>query len=214
LLAVDLKRATPEVARALVLKAEDLDELVRRVRSEHGPLELVIVSDSERFELYSTDASHVAVFRFVLRELLQRANGSKDLGELPTIEATGAKVAEYLLRRAACFGSASGLEVLGKLNLAVARSKNAGALGPELAALFASAVESGWRVYCETSVSDRTKSRAERDVAVLEAERIVEEALVTWKTSRERALALRAPAVLDTSYYRRYRGIPGPRSAA
>jgi glutamyl-tRNA reductase len=212
LLAVDLKRAVPEVARAFALKTEELDELVRRARSEHGPIELVVVSDSERFELYSTDASHASVFRFVLRELLSRAKGSKELGELPTIEATGAKVAEHLLRRAACFDSSSGLEVLGKLNLAVARSKDAGALGAELSALFASAVEAGWRVYCETCVSDPTKSRPERDVAALEADRIVHEALVAWKTSRERASARRRPALLDTSYYRRYQGPSDPTS--
>jgi hypothetical protein len=79
--------------------------------------------------------------------------------------------------------------------------------------VFAGAVESGWRVYCETAVSDPTKSRAERDVAAFEAERIVHEALVTWKASRERAHVRRAPAVLDTSYYRRYRGPSGPKSS-
>ena len=196
LLAVDLKRAVPALRKALVPTAEELDALVRRVRGEHGSIELVIVSDPERFELYSTNGSHVAVFRSVLRELLERAGGSKELGVLPTLEVTGARVTEHLLRFADGFGSSSGLEILGKLNLAVARSKNAGTLGPELSALFATAVECGWRVYCETSVSDPTKSRPERDVAVLEAERIVHEALVAWKTSRERAELRRAPARL------------------
>jgi len=159
LLAVDLKRAGPDLRRALVLETRALDDLLGRVRSEHGSVELVIVSDTERFELYSTDANHVTVFRFVLRELLQRAGSSKELGDLPTISATGVAVAEHLFRFAAGFGTVPGLDLLGKLNLAIARSRDAGTLGAELSALFAGAVECGWRVYCETAVSDPTKSR-------------------------------------------------------
>jgi glutamyl-tRNA reductase len=211
LLAVDLKRASPDLRKALVLQTEAIDDLLRRVRSEHGSVELVIVSDAERFELYSTDANHATVFRFVLRELLQRAGSTKELGDLPAISATGAAVAEHLFRFAAGFGTLPGLDLLGKLNLVLARSRDAGTLGGELSALFAAALESGWRVYCETAVSDPTKSRPERDVAALEAERIVHEALVAWKASRERALS-RPTFVLDTSYYRRYRGSKGPSS--
>jgi glutamyl-tRNA reductase len=202
LLAIDLRSAIPAARKALALGATELEELVRRARSEHEGTELVIVASSERLELYSNDASHATAFRVVLRELIRRAGGQEQLGSLPTTEARGASVARHLLRLAAGMGGSSGLEILSELNLAVARSRRARTLGAETSPLFASALVAGWRAYCETSVSDRTRSDAERDIALLEAERIVEEALVAWKAERMTCVQARRPAMFDT-YYRR-----------
>jgi glutamyl-tRNA reductase len=202
LLAIDLRRAIPAARKALALGATELEELVRHARSEHEGIELVVVSTAERLELYSTDASQATAFRVVLRELIRRAGGQDELRSLPTIEASGASVAQHLLRLAAGIEGSSGLAILAELNLAVARSRRAGTLGSESSPLFASAVEAGWRAYCETSVGDPTRSNAEREVALLEAERIVEAALVAWKADRASAARARRPAMFDT-YYRR-----------
>jgi glutamyl-tRNA reductase len=119
---------------------------------------------------------------------------------LPTIEATGATAAQHLLRLAAGIGGKSALEILVELNVAVARSRAAGTLASDLSSLFASAVQAGWRAYCETSVGDPTKSQAEREIAILEAERIIEEELVVWKAKGESQRAVE----LEPSFYRRY----------
>jgi len=200
LLAIDLSKTVPAVREALVLNASEVRELLRRACVVEERVELVIVSDANRFELYSTEAGHAAAFRCVLRELVSRAGGAETFGALPTIEATGAAAAQHLLRLAAGIGGKSGLEILVELNVAVARSRAAGTLGSELSRLFTSAVQAGWRAYCETSVGDPTKSQAERDVSILEAERIIEEELVVWKAKRQSE----RPAALEPSFYRRY----------
>jgi glutamyl-tRNA reductase len=200
LLAIDLRKTVPAVRQALVLNAAEVRELLRRASAEHEGVELVIVSCAQRFELYSTEAGHAAAFRCVLRELVSRAGGAEKLGALPTIEATGVTAAQHLLGHAAGIGGHSGLEILVELNVAVARSRAAGTLGSELSLLFASAVQAGWRAYCETSVGDPSKSQPEREIAILEAERIIEEELVVWKAKRES----QRPAAPEPSFYRRY----------
>jgi glutamyl-tRNA reductase len=188
LLAIDLRKAAPALREALQLKPAELDELIQRVRTFEGRLDLVIVSDSTRIELYSTEPNHTKAFRAVLRELIARVGGRDVLGELPTIEASGSAAAEHLLRLAVGIDGSSGLDNLGALNLAVARSRRAGTLGRESSALFANAVEAGWRAYCETAVSETTRSQPEREVATLEAERIANEALVAWKAASQDAV--------------------------
>jgi glutamyl-tRNA reductase len=188
LLAIDLRKAAPALRDALQLTPAELDELVQRVRTFEGRLDLVIVSDRTRIELYSTEPNHKKAFRAVLRELIARIGGREELGDLPTLEASGSAAAEHLLRLAVGIDGPSGLENLGTLNLAVARSRRAGTLGRESSALFDNAVEAGWRAYCETAVSDTTRSQPEREIASLEAERIADEALVAWKTASQNAV--------------------------
>jgi glutamyl-tRNA reductase len=200
LLAIDLSKTVPAVREALVLNASEVRELLRRASAGHERTELVIVSGAQRFELYSTEAGHATAFRCVLRELVSRAGGAEKLGALPTIEAIGVAAAQHLLRHASGIGGNSGLEILVELNVAVARSRAAGTLGSELSSLFASAVQAGWRAYCETSVGDPTKSQAEREISILEAERIIEEELLVWKAKSQS----QRPLALEQSFYRRY----------
>ncbi len=189
LLAIDLRKATPALREALMLTPSELDELVARVRSFEGRIDLVIVSDQSRIELYSTEPNHTKAFRAVLRELIGRVGGRDALGDLPTIEASGSAAAEHLLRLAVGIdGGSSGLANLGALNLAVARARRNGTLSRESELLFTKAAEAGWRAYCETAVSDATRSQGEREVATLEAERIADEALVTWKTASQNSV--------------------------
>lgn len=185
LLAIDLRKAAPAVREALQMTPAEVDELVARVRSFEGRLDLVVVSDRARIELYSTEPNHTKAFRAVLRELIARVGGRDALADLPTIEASGSAAAEHLMRLAVGIDGSSGLENLGALNLALARSRRAGTLGRESSALFTSAVEAGWRAYCETAVSETARSQSEREVATLEAERIANESLVAWKASSQ-----------------------------
>lgn len=200
MLAIDLRNAHPAAREALRLSHAELDDLLRNACSGGKQFELVVVSEADRFEIYSSEESHSAAFRAVLFELVVRAGGRETLRSLPTLEASGDAVARHLLSRAAGVGGSSVFEMLRELNVAVTRSRAAGTLGAELTALFASAIEAAWRVYTETSVGDSTKSTIERELDVLEAERIVEEELVAWKA--QHGIAKSAPPVaLDVSYY-------------
>jgi len=200
MLSIDLREAAPAVRDALRLSHAELDELVHHACSSRRTFELVIVSHPDRVELYSTDAGHVAAFRAVLFELVVRAGGRESLRALPAVETTGLLVARHLLRDAAGIEGHSVFAMLRELNAAVTRARGAGTLGPELSALFGSAIEAGWRAYTETALGDSTKSQAERELDSFEAERIAEEELVAWKAEHGVAKSAPPPA-LDVSYY-------------
>jgi glutamyl-tRNA reductase len=93
--------------------------------------------------------------------------------------------------------------MLGALNDAVVRARRAGTLGSELAALFECAENAGWRIQSETTLGDRQTSTAERELDRFEAERIIDEELVTWQASRASQGSLQSIRVksLDPSYY-------------
>jgi hypothetical protein len=200
MLAIDLREADPAARRALALTHSDLDALMNDARSTGKRFELSLVAHTDCLELYSTEADHVAAFRAVLFELVVRAGGRERLRLLPATEVTGALVTQRLLRQAAGLEGRTVFEMLRELNASVTRARAAGTLGPELSALFGSAIETGWRTYTETALGDATKSEAEREVDVPEAERIVEEELVAWKAER-RVVSSAPPPALDVSYY-------------
>ena len=220
LLTIDLRNTAPAVREALQLSHAELDELVRNACSTGKQFDLALVSYPDCFEIYSTDASHAAAYRAVLFELVVRAGGRENLRALPTVEVTGPAVARRLVRRAAGLEAPSVFEVLRELNVAVTRGRAAGTFGPELSALFGAAIEAGFRVYTDTALGDSTKSQAERELDMLEAERIVEEELVAWKAQHGVAKSAPPPA-LDVSYYSsaepgsaiRLKGLAGLRSA-
>ena len=97
----------------------------------------------------------------------------------------------------------SGVRMLGAVKHAVVRARASGTLGSELAALFDCATNAGWRIQSETTLGDGQSSRAERDVDWFEAERIIEEELVTWQAARASQGSVQSiPASrLDPSYY-------------
>jgi glutamyl-tRNA reductase len=197
LLGVDLQNASPSARKALSLNREELEALVLEVR-QASALELVIVSSSERFEVYTTEESAPSVFRHVLRELVSRAGGRAALAPVPSIDARGIAVARHLFELAT--GSAGSSIDVGDLTLAVARSRAADALGPELESLFLRAIEAGVRVYRETALGDVTTSQAALDVARFEVERIREEEIVSWMATKSAATSL-PPAPIDSTYY-------------
>jgi glutamyl-tRNA reductase len=200
MLAIDLRDAEPEVRTALCLNHAELEALMRDTCFTGKQLDLAIVSQPDRFEIYSTEATHRAAFRAVLFELVVRAGGRGNVRALPTTEMTGAMVARHLLRRAAGIEGRPVFEMLRELNVSSASSRAVRMFGPELASLFARALEAGWRAYTETAFGDPTSTDAHRDVDALEAERIVEEELVAWKAERTVVTSVPPPR-LDVSYY-------------
>lgn len=197
LLGVDLRNAAPRARKALTLSREELEELVLEVRAASA-LELVVVSSPERFEVYTTEESAPSVFRHVLRELVSRAGGRDALAPVPSIDARGVAVARHLFELAT--GSAGSSIDISELTLAVARSRAANALGPELESLFLRAIDAGGRVYRETALGDATTSQAALDVARFEVERIREEELVSFLATKSTATSI-PPARLDSTYY-------------
>jgi glutamyl-tRNA reductase len=200
LLAIDLGDAPIAVRNALTLDGPGIDAVIDRARRMLGDIELVIVSDASRFELYTTEASTPGVFRCILPELLARAGGRTSLAELRTVEARGPAVVRHAMRLASGIGCHSGLEKLAELNHALFRSRAAGTLGPELSALFSAALGTGFRACTETHASDPQRSREERELAVLEVDRIIEEEVVAWRTARLRD----APFEVDPGQYAAY----------
>jgi glutamyl-tRNA reductase len=190
LLAIDLADASVEVRNALTLEGPELEAMIQGARRALGEIELVIVSDAQRLELYTTEASTPAVFRCILLELLARAGGRTSLAELRTVEARGPAVVRHAMRLASGVGCSSGPEMLGELNHALFRSRSAGALGPELSALFFAALGTGFRACTETHAGDPQRSREERELAVLEVDRIIEEEIVAFRTARLHDAAL------------------------
>jgi glutamyl-tRNA reductase len=184
LLAIDLRNAGSDLRQALTFSDAELDALVLAARSEQPALEIVLVSDTDRLEIYTTESCSKSVFRTVLKALVERVGDRDKLATLRSIEASGLAAGRHLMRLATAMESDSALKILGDLNLAVTRSRARGGFGPELSALFETALEAGWRAFCETSAGDPNRSDAERDIAALEAERLVEEALVSWKKAR------------------------------
>jgi glutamyl-tRNA reductase len=190
LLAIDLVDASVEVLNALTLDGPEIDAVIRGARRELGDIELVIISDARRFELYTTEASTPAVFRCILLKLLARAGSRTSLAELRTVEARGPAVVRHAMRLASGVGCASALEMLGEINHALIRSRAAGTLGPELSALFSASLATGLRASTETHAGDPGRSREERELAVFEVDRIIEEEVVGWRTARLRDAAL------------------------
>lgn len=200
LLGIDLTQATPGARAALTLSEPELDELLRAACASEGTADVVIVADERRFEIYATDVSRPDVLRAILPTLFSRAGGRTELGEPSVIEAEGPSAARHLMRVACGIGAAPDHTVLADLRTAMDRSRRAGALGPELSALFAAAMETGFRAQAETLAGDGPSSQAEPELVGLEVDRIVEEELVAWRRASLTSLAtLGAPPEQDRS---------------
>jgi hypothetical protein len=202
LLSIDLSHASPAAREAFALKRAELDELASRARAGEEAVELLILADAERFELYTTEASRQLVYRRVLGALAERAPSAARVG-VRTTEIVGVAAAWHLMHRMLGSSDRSGVRMLGALNVAVARARAAKNLGPELEALFECVADAGWRVQGETTLGDPESTLAEREVDRFEAERIIEEELVTWQAARaSKGVVQSIPASqLDPSYY-------------
>jgi glutamyl-tRNA reductase len=202
LLSIDLRQAPPAAREAFAMKRPELDELASRTRAAADGVELLILADDERFELYTTEASRQHVYRSVLGALAERAPSEARVG-IRTTEITGVAAAWHLMHRMLGSSERSGVRMLGALNVAVARARAAKNLGPELEALFECVADAGWRVQGETTLGDAESTLAEREVDWFEAERIIEEELVHWQAARaKKGVVQSIPASqLDSSYY-------------
>jgi hypothetical protein len=174
------------------------------VQGDLGDVELVLLSDALRFELYTTEARAGAVVRSVLLRLLERAGDRAKLGELRSIRADGPAVLRRLMRKASGIGCAPGVKMPAALELAVTSARAAGTLGVELEALFGSAIAAGVRVGAETSIAEAGDDSHDRELVLLEIERIVEEEIVLWRSARMHECAEHAPPEsLDAGRYLR-----------
>ena len=202
LLAIDLLNASSAVRDAFAMSRDELAALSMRARAAGQDIEVVVLADEARFEIYTTESSRQAVFRAVLGIVSARMPRS-ELATVRTTEAIGVAAAWHLMHRLLGENGPTGVRMLGALNAAVVRARSSGTLGGELAALFACAENAGWRIQSETSLGDGSSSPAEQEMDWFEAERIIEEELVTWQAARARQGSLQSvPASrLDPSYY-------------
>jgi len=202
LLSIDL-RGIPRAAReALTPDRGKLEALSVKVRAAAPGVELVLLADGDRFELYTTEEARQVAFSTVLAPLVADLS-SEARASIRTTEAVGVAAAWHLMHLLVDSSTHSGVRMLGTLNAAVTRARSAGTLGHELSALFACAAGAGWRVQEETTLGDPASSLGEREVDWFAAQRIVEEELVHWQAARASDGVVQSvpPKLLDASYY-------------
>jgi hypothetical protein len=202
LLSIDLRGTTPEVRAALTPGRTELDELAEEVRAVAPGVELVLLADTDRFEVYTTEEARQPVFRTVLALLVARLP-SEARASIRTTEAVGVAAAWHLMHLMVDSSARSGVRMLGVLRTAVERARASGTLGHELGALFACAADAGWRVQGETTLGDPASTLGERELDWFEAQRIIDEELVNWQAARasDGVVQSVAPRALESSYY-------------
>jgi Glutamyl-tRNAGlu reductase, N-terminal domain len=202
LLAIDLQSVPPAARDAFAMSLDELAALSAKARTERSDIEVVVLADHERFELYTTEAARQTVYRTVLGTIVARMP-QEQRAHVRTTELLGVAAAWHLMHLTSGTDGRSGVRVLGDLNDAVVRARRAGTLGAELAALFECVANAGWRIQSETTLGDRETARVQHELDRFEAERIIEEELVTWQASRASQGSVQSiPAKgLDPSYY-------------
>ena len=202
LLSIDL-RGIPRAAReALTPGRAELATLSAKVRATAPGVELVLLADGDRFEIYTTEEARQVAFGTVLAPLVESLS-SEARSSIRTTEVVGVAAAWHLMHLLVDSSAHSGVRMLGVLNVAVERARAAGTLGQELSALFACAADAGWRVQGETVLGDPASSLGERELDWFEAQRIVEEELVHWQAARASDGVVQSvpPKLLDATYY-------------
>ena len=153
-LGISFRRASIELLERLAFTDDDLTKAYRRLEDLEGVDEAVILSTSNRVEVYGSVANFHAGF-LSLKRLLAEPRGV-DLDELaePLYSHWDPDAAEHL------FGVAAGLDsmVLGETQIhaqvreALRRAEGEGAAGPTLTGLFHAASRTGRRVRQETGL--------------------------------------------------------------
>jgi len=202
LLAIDLRSASAAARDAFAMSRTELASLSTKARAAGQAIEVVVLANDERFEIYTTESARQAVYRAVLGAIVARMP-NEERASVRTTEVIGVAAAWHLMQLMTGTGDQSGVRMLGALNHAVVRARASGTLGSELTALFDCATNAGWRIQSETTLGDGQSSRAEQEVDWFEAERIIEEELVTWQAARASQGSVQSiPASrLDSSYY-------------
>ncbi|HEV8548912.1 MAG TPA: hypothetical protein VGQ57_07790 [Polyangiaceae bacterium] len=202
LLAIDLQSVSSAARDAFAMSIDELTLLSMKARGEGSDIEVVILCDDERFEIYTTESARPTVFRAVLGTIVARMP-TELRATVRTTELLGVAAAWHLMHLTTGESGRSGVRVLGELNDAVVRARRAGTLGSELTALFDCSVNTGFRIQSETTLGDPETSRVQHELDAFEAERIIEEELVTWQASRASQGSVQSivPKGLDPSYY-------------
>lgn len=183
LLSLDLRTAPPKVGAALQHRRPEVSALLRRAAAELDPLELVVVADRHRLEIYGADPGWYEAFRFVLRAVMQRIGFHASFGATRVVEAHGVAVATHLMRVAVGLETRAprGVEPLASINVAATLAAEAHVLGSELATVFTFAAKAGRRALRETAFNAVDGSRARRELEALAVQRLVDEELSAWK---------------------------------
>ncbi|MGE5785673.1 MAG: hypothetical protein ACM3ZE_13835 [Myxococcales bacterium] len=165
------------------------------VQASDNGVALVVLRTAETIELYSTQQDGQLACSAPLLTLAQRGHASPALSRVRVVPQRGIDVARHLLSVAAGIGTTRGKArvVLAKIGTASALAGRAGCLSPTLDSLFRCAIQAGNRVENETLEGRRRTTASSREMADIEATRIVEEELLNWKTEQAklfRSLAL------------------------
>lgn len=202
LLAIDLRSTSAAARDAFAMSRDELAALSAKARAAGEDVEVVVLASDERFEIYTTESARPAVYRAVLGAIVARMP-SEERASVRTTEVIGVAAAWHLMHLMLGTEGQSGVRMLGNVNHAVVRARASGTLGAELTALFECVTNAGWRIQSETTLGDGQSTPAEQEVDSLEAERIIEEELVTWQAARAGQGSVQSiPASrLDPSYY-------------
>jgi glutamyl-tRNA reductase len=202
LLAIDLRSVSAAARDAFAMSRNELASLSSKARVAGRDVEVVVLASDERFEIYTTESARQPVYRAVLGAIVARM-ADEERASVRTTEIIGVAAAWHVMQLMRGTDGQSGVRMLGAMNHAVVRARAAGTLGSELTALFDCATNAGWRIQSETTLGDGESSRAEHEVDWFEAERIIEEELVTWQAARASQGSVQSiPASrLDPSYY-------------
>lgn len=184
LLTVDYAGTPAAVQRAFEFSLEELRAYLRRAAREAVPL--LLLRSGSALHLISTSQNHVRAFRPTLSSVHERTRAIPGSGALPVRVARGSNAARYLLRRATPFEGfqAEAQAFVSDLQAAAQLSAGLGACSEELAALVRMTEHAAARVHAETRLGRPGLTEAELELEALVAERIVEEELLAWQSSR------------------------------
>lgn len=158
------------------------------IQAADNGVALVVLRTGDTIELYSTRQDGQLACSPPLLTLAQRGQSSVALSRVRVVPQRGIDVARHLFSLAAGIGTTRGKArvVLARINAASALAAKAGCLSPTLDSLFRSALRAGSRVENEALTGLRRPTASSREIADIEAARIVEEELLNWKTEQAR----------------------------
>lgn len=199
LLSVQFAQAPSAVRQSFVFTQDQQTDLLCELAEREVPLVFVVGHHS--LDLFSTSHNHVRAFRPVLSLLSERIVAKESQSAVPAGVARGGDAARYLLRRLVPLqGTSADARDFGRaVQTAVALAKVCGTYDGELSELFQMAERAAERVRAETRLSYADVTRDELELETLDAERIVEEELLSWQTSEPALRAsLQPPLSVDS----------------
>lgn len=176
LLAIRVASAPPALRAALVLSFDEREILLATAARQFH--ELVIVSDNDKLELYSTDSSRQAVFATALKFLAKRVSGCSKFERVGANQLGGAAAVRHLFEAVTGLNGAPLTQNAVELERAVEQAGAHGTMGCELEALFRFAHRASVRGRVELAAGGQLETG---ELANPSLERIVEEELTAYQ---------------------------------